>query len=154
MKIQFRTAESDDVESVVQVLKRSRQEYLPYLKSPHTLEEDRCWVREALIPTGRVVLADADDVCVGVLATSIAEEIGWIDQLYLAPGYVGRGIGTSLLMHALGVLPRPIRLWAFQQNGRALRFYKHHGFVATKYTDGTDNEEKCPDVLLELSGAE
>lgn len=95
------------------------------------------------------MIAQFDNEDVGVLATSIADGIGWIDQLYLAPGYVGRGIGAELLNYALSLLPRPVRLWTFQENDRAIRFYEHYGFKAISYTNGEDNEEKCPDILYE-----
>lgn len=147
--MQLREAKIEDVEKVVQILSASRLEYLPYAKSPHSLDGNRRWAHGKLIPTGGVVIAQFNNEDVGVLATSIAEGIGWIDQLYLAPGYVGRGIGAELLNYALSLLPRPVRLWTFQENDRAIRFYEHYGFKAIKYTNGEDNEEKCPDTLYE-----
>lgn len=148
--MQFRTAKNDDVDSVVKILTESRLEYLPYIVSPHTLDEHQWWVREVLIPTGGVVLATINSRDVAVLATSLSEGFGWIDQLYVAPGFISRGIGTALLSHAVSVLPKPIRLWTFQINHKAIRFYEHHGFVAIEFTDGENNEEKSPDVLYEL----
>jgi hypothetical protein len=44
-----------------------------------------------------------------------------------------------------------VRLWCFQANSGARRFYERHGFVAVEFTDGHDNEEGCPDVLYERS---
>lgn len=147
--MQLRHATIDDVDTVVRILNTSRLEYLPYAKSPHSSEGVGRWVLGTLIPTGGVVIAQLDSVDVGVLATSVSEDIGWIDQLYLSPGFIGQGIGTKMMDHALGVLPRPIHLWTFQENKRAIRFYEHHGFKAIKYTNGENNEEKCPDVLYE-----
>lgn len=147
--ITLRKATNQDVETIVRIISASRLEYLPFAKSPHSLDGDRRWVAGKLIPTGGVVIARSGEKGVGVLATSVSEDFGWIDQLYIAPGYVGRGIGTALLSHALGFLPRPIHLWTFQGNDRAIGFYEHHGFKAIKYTDGENNEEKCPDILYE-----
>jgi ribosomal protein S18 acetylase RimI-like enzyme len=42
-----------------------------------------------------------------------------------------------------------VRLYTFQENTGARRFYERHGFKAVKLTDGHDNEENCPDVLYE-----
>lgn len=39
-----------------------------------------------------------------------------------------------------------LELWAFQRNEGACRFYEAHGFVAVRFTDGADNEEREPDV--------
>ena len=146
----IRKATSEDLNDVVDVLRRSRQEYLPFAQSPHSPENIRQWVSGILIPTERVMLAEMDSAVVGVLATSISNKIGWVDQLYLSPGQIRRGIGSTLLQYALDDLPRPVRLWTFQQNHRAIGFYEHHGFKAIQYTDGSANEEKCPDILFEL----
>lgn len=40
-----------------------------------------------------------------------------------------------------------LRLWTFQANAQAQRFYEKHGFQIERKTDGRDNEEKQPDVL-------
>ena len=148
---QLRKATNDDAEVVFQIISTSRLEYLPFAKSPHSLDGDRRFVGRKLIPTGGVVIARLNGIDVGVLATSVSEETGWIDHLYLAPGYIGRGVGSELLSHALDLLPRPIHLWTFQENDRAIRFYERHGFKAIKYTDGENNEEKCPDILFEYN---
>jgi hypothetical protein len=42
-------------------------------------------------------------------------------------------------------------LWCFQRNTRARRFYERRGFAPIRFTDGSANEERCPDVLYELS---
>jgi len=147
--IQLRSAKKNDVETIVQILSSSRTKYLPYAKSIHTLDEDRRWVGQTLIPSNDVVIAQVVGIDVGVLATTVIDECGWIEQLYLSPGNVGKGIGAAMLTHAFSVLPRPIRLWTFQENKRAIKFYENHGFYAVRYTDGNRNEEKCPDVLYE-----
>jgi len=151
INVEIRQATADDVETVVQILRRSRCTYLPFAKPVHTIEQDRQWALGQLIPSGGVVIAQLDLIAVGVLATSVCNKIGWIDQLYLEPRYVGRGIGVKLLDHAKKVLPRPIHLWTFQQNRRAIAFYERNGFNAIKFTDGTDNEERCPDILFEYT---
>jgi GNAT superfamily N-acetyltransferase len=78
-----------------------------------------------------------------MMALSKDENIGWIDQLYLRPELVGRGIGSLLLEHARAELNPPIRLYTFQQNHAAMRFYERHGFRPLSFTDGRGNEEHC-----------
>jgi ribosomal protein S18 acetylase RimI-like enzyme len=56
-----------------------------------------------------------------------------------------------LLAHAVSTSPTPIRLYTFQENVQARRFYERHGFVAIRFSDGSSNEERCPDVLYELT---
>ncbi len=82
--------------------------------------------------------------------TEQAEGISWFTQMAVDPALVGKGIGSLLLAHALRTLPLPLRLYTFQANAGARRFYERHGFCAIKFTDGQANEERCPDVLYEL----
>jgi GNAT superfamily N-acetyltransferase len=77
-------------------------------------------------------------------------EDDWIDQLYVEPGRTGGGIGGKLMAVAKRQRPSALRLWTFETNIRARRFYERHGFVATDSTAG-DNEEGAPDVRYEWS---
>ena len=70
--------------------------------------------------------------------------------MYVQPGWTGVGVGKQLLDHAHQRLPHPIRLYTFQANAGARRFYERHGYQAIEFTDGQTNEERCPDVLYEL----
>jgi len=68
-----------------------------------------------------------------------------VDQLYVLPGAQTQGLGT----HLLEIAKRrygDLRLWTFQRNDRARRFYEARGFVAVQQTDGGRNEEQEPDV--------
>ena len=42
-----------------------------------------------------------------------------------------------------------VKLWTFQRNAGARRFYERNGFVAVEFGDGTGNEEREPDVRYE-----
>ena len=96
-------------------------------------------------------VAEIDGRIAGFVATHFQDGRTWISHLYLAPGFTGRQIGAALLAHALEFAERPVRLWAFQRNEGARRFYERHGFLAIDFTDGRSNEEGCPDVLYELA---
>ncbi len=110
----------------------------------------RRWIAEVLIPDGGVFVAVRDEAIVAMMALAQdADGIGWIDQLYVAPAFVGLGIGTRMLALAMSQLLPPIRLYTFQQNVRARRFYERHGFVPIAVGDGSGNEEGVPDVLYE-----
>jgi ribosomal protein S18 acetylase RimI-like enzyme len=147
----LRHAQAGDADGAAHVLLQSRKQFLAYAPLAHSGEEVRQWLREVIIPAGATV-AVAQGQVVGLLVTSTsADGARWIDQLYIHPAHVGRGIGTRLLAHALATLPLPIRLYTFQQNAGARRFYERHGFVALEFSDGSANEERCPDVLYELA---
>lgn len=73
---------------------------------------------------------------------------GWIEQLYVEPVAWRMGAGSALLEHVQLRQPDGFLLWTFQRNAMARAFYRKHGLVELRMTDGHDNEEKEPDVLL------
>ena len=94
---------------------------------------EECWVIE-----------DKIGICAFMLL-----EPGWLDQLYVRPDRIGQGLGAQLLLKAKELMPTGIRLWTFQSNTKAHKFYERHGFVEIEKTDGQFNEEKSPDVCYE-----
>ncbi len=70
----------------------------------------------------------------------------WLSQLYVDPAHTGRGIGSQFVELAKRERPAGLRLWAFQSNTGARRFYERHGFADVLYTDGAENIERAPDV--------
>ncbi len=117
---------------------------LPWLADRHTPEEDDWFFRHRVYPMCAIWgAADA-----GGLIGFIAFRRGWIDQLYVHPDRQGRGVGSALL----GVAQQHfayLQLWTFQRNTPARRFYERRGFVLVEMTEGTDNEEREPDVRYE-----
>jgi GNAT superfamily N-acetyltransferase len=145
----LRTATIADAAAVSNVYLASRKALMPFAPLVHSDAAVRRWMREHLIPTGRVIVAIQDGVIVGMMALTDDEAVGWIDQLYVHPRAVRCGIGTQLLESAKTALGSPIRLYTFQANVGARRFYERHGFRAMAFGDGTGNEEQCPDILYE-----
>lgn len=151
MNATLRSARAEDAGAVADILISSRLAYMPFAPSAHTPEDVRAWVGSHLIPDFQTTVAIVDAKIVGVLAVSQDPGTAWIKQLFVLPGWVGRGVGSLLLGHAHATLPRPIRLYTFQAHARARRFYERHGYHAIGFSDGQSNEERCPDVLYELS---
>jgi GNAT superfamily N-acetyltransferase len=147
--LDFRMATLGDADSVADVYLRSRKGLVACAPLVHSDESVREWIRRQLIPAGSTTVAVVDGLVVGLLAVSKGTDCSWIDQLYLLPPWVERGIGTRLLELALGELVPPIRLYTFQCNQRARCFYERRGFKALAFGDGSGNEEKCPDILYE-----
>jgi ribosomal protein S18 acetylase RimI-like enzyme len=147
---QLREAVAGDAAQIAEVYLASRRVLVACAPLAHTEEDVRGWVANTLVPRGGVTVAVAGQVVVGFVAVSSADGVGWIDQLYVLPGLVGQGCGSQLLAQALRQLPRPVRLFTFQANARARRFYEARGFVVVASGDGSDNEERCPDLLCEL----
>jgi GNAT superfamily N-acetyltransferase len=147
----LRSATVEDSDAVASVLIESRRAFLPFAPSAHPESEVRAWVRTSLVPSGRVIVYEQEEGIVAVLCTSVDGEASWIDQMYVLPGHTAQGLGSTLLEHAQRTLRRPIRLYTFQENVGARRFYKRHGYRPIRFTDGQDNEERCPDILFELA---
>lgn len=134
-----------DADAAAVVHMASKRAALPGLHEPHTDAECRAWMREILVHES-VWLAVDGEAIIGLAA----RDGEWLTQLYLAPGYAGRGIGQRLLERMLEESPR-LSLWTFQRNTRARRFYERNGFVATRFGDGSGNEEGEPDVCYRLA---
>ena len=149
MTPRFRVATDADADAVSTVYLRSRKELVACAPLAHSDDAVRAWIRGRLIPAGATTIAVVDGLVVGLLTVSTGTGCGWIDQLYLLPGWVGRGIGTQLLDIGRIELAPPIRLYSFQCNEPARAFYERRGFTAIAFGDGSANEERCPDVLYE-----
>jgi GNAT superfamily N-acetyltransferase len=154
MPVDLRTATPGDAAEVAEVLISSRQAFLPFAPGPHSPADVLAWVTLFLIPKGTVTVAEVDGRLAGVMATSHDGAASWIDQLYVRPGFLSRGIGGRLLASAHAALPRPIRLHTLQANEGARRFFARHGYTPIDFTDGHGNEEKCPDVMYEYQPAD
>lgn len=149
MQATLRQATAADAPRVARLLIDTRAAFMPYAPSRHPDDELRAWAADWLIPSGGVVVAELQGSVIAAMHMERKEAISWITQMAVDPDFVGRGIGTLLLAHAVRTMAAPIRLHAFQANQGARRFYERHGFVPIEFTDGRANDERCPDVLCE-----
>jgi GNAT superfamily N-acetyltransferase len=147
----IRSATADDAEHVAEVYLASRKAFLAFAPLKHSDQAVRRWIADRLVPAGGVTVAEDAERhrVVGMLTLARRDGMGWIDHLYVLPAAVGHGLGTRLLGHAKVTLGPPIRLYTFQANDGARRFYERCGFRAVAFGDGSGNEEGCPDVLYE-----
>ena len=143
--MRLRRAGVEEGQDIAGLWLRSRAASEPYIPPPvHSVEEVRAWFDQVILPRREVWVADNGDAIVGLLV--LADE--WIDQLYVEPSLTGRGIGGQLMAVAKQERPTALRLWTFEANAGARRFYERHGFVAVASTTG-DNEEGAPDVCYQ-----
>lgn len=150
--LQIRGARLSDAARVTRCYLASRKTLLPYAPLPHTDAEVLAWVTDVLLPTGGVTVALEAGAVVGFVAVGLRPDGPWIDQLYVHPARWRRGVGATLLHLALSRLKGPVRLYTFEPNRAARKFYEHHGFTAIGFGDGSNNESRCPDVLYEGQG--
>ena len=140
----LRLATADDAAAIAVVHRRAMRESLSFLPDLHTAEQDLEYFSRRFLPANTVWVAEREGQVVGYLGF----DADWINHLYLLPVAQGQGIGLDLLAKALADT-RTRRLWTFQQNSRARRFYEAQGFVMVRLSNGDGNEERTPDVLYE-----
>lgn len=115
----------------------------------HTDAETLDWMRDTVFATQQVIVAEGEE---GGIAGYLALDGDLVTGLYVRAGDRRRGIGSDLVEAAKARLADGLRLWVFQPNTDAIRFYTRHGFRTLMETDGRDNDEKVPDLLMAWSG--
>ena len=118
---------------------------MTYLPEVHTEEETRGWIRGLVLEEQEVWVADDGKQVVGFAALGD----GLLEHLYVAPERQRQGVGTELFHIATRRRPDGFRLWIFQKNLGAWRFYERLGCRVVELTDGSGNEEREPDALFE-----
>ncbi len=145
-----------------QATQRAYQEFMPeadiYSRLLDRLEP--FWARKlALLPAKehRLLVAQYEDQVVGFVeigaVTSPLEEVpedtAELHFLFVAPTFMGGGIGSQLLARATELFQedgyRQAILWVFSRNRQARRFYERHGWS----TNGVER----PDPTLSFLAA-
>ena len=144
----IRLAGTHDIDTIADVFVASFAG-LTFLPKLHTDADTRRWIREEMVPRHEVWVAELEGEIVGFAALSG----DLLSHLYVHPAAQRRGVGTALLGLVKAERPNGFRLWTFQRNEAARRFYERNGCQIVQLTDGSGNEEKEPDVLYEWVGA-
>lgn len=117
---------------------------MPWLPNLHTAEEDLWFFSNKILPRNTVEVAVYSDTIMGFVA--YADD--WVNQLYVEPEHRRNMIGSILLSRTMRTTIYR-QLWVFEQNSAAQNFYARHGFKVVEKTDGSHNEEGCPDLRME-----
>lgn len=138
----IRHLNQDEAETAAEIYLAARalMSYIPRLPAFEPGPVKR-YFRENLFKTSLVYGADVDGRLIGILAL----KDGWIEQLYMAPGYTGQGYGAQFVALAKEIFPSGLQLWALEQNASAIRFYEREGFITVERTSGENAMEKIPD---------
>lgn len=107
----------------------------------HTLDDARNFFRNAVLDTCEVLVATQE----GTLGGVIAVQASWIRQFAVFPAFQRQGIGRALLLRAKETSPRELRLFTFQRNTPARKFYEAQGFVSVAFGTSPAPESE-PDV--------
>jgi GNAT superfamily N-acetyltransferase len=142
--MRIRPAALGDTEAVESVFLAAAASFT-YLPKLHTEAETRAFVRDVLLPNNEVWVAEEAGRVIGF--AGLGDDC--LRHLYVETEEQNQGVGTALLTAAKKRRPAGLRLWVFQKNLGARRFYERHGFTLVRLTDGEDNEEREPDALYE-----
>jgi ribosomal protein S18 acetylase RimI-like enzyme len=144
-KVRIRAATPEDADAIAEVFIASFAT-LSFLPRLHTNAETIDFIANKVLREQEVLVAEENDGIVGFVAMAHGN---FLEHLYVHPDSQGRGVGSVLLMRAKQRMPNGFRLWLFQQNTQARRFYERHGLRAIEFTEGAGNEEQMPDALYE-----
>jgi GNAT superfamily N-acetyltransferase len=142
--LRIRTAAAEDADAIARLFLASKAT-LTFLPIVHTDEETFWFIANVVLRDQDVLVAVAN----GEIGGFIAMHADVVEHLYVRPDLLRRGIGSALLEQAKQRLPSGFRLWVFQENVPARRFYEGHGLRVIEETDGSRNEERTPDSLYE-----
>jgi GNAT superfamily N-acetyltransferase len=145
MQVELRPARSADAAEIAEIFLEAHADAMSYLPKLHTDDEVRGWIRDVVLPGDEVVVAEVD----GRLAGFAALDEDLLDHIYVHPELQGLGIGDALLARVKELCPGGFRLWVFQRNTGARRFYERRGLRLVELTDGAGNDEREPDALYE-----
>ena len=116
-----------DEPAAIELWRRTWQEAYPGIDFGARVAWWRERWRSELVPSAAIVVAEAVGVLVGFVTVNVAT--GYLDQIVVTPQYWGAGVAKMLLDEAKRVSPSRLELHVNQDNARAVRFYRKHGFA-------------------------
>lgn len=106
-------------------------------------EDDRAEIEEHLapdyLPQVNLVVAERDGVAVGFAGTAERN----LEMLFVDAAERGRGVGTTLLAHAVAQ-HRVVSVDVNEQNGQAVEFYQRRGFGVVDRSEVDDQGRPYP----------
>lgn len=129
--LRFRRASADDAQAVTELVQRA---YAPYVDSigvePGPMADDY----DAVIATGRAIVAELRERVIGVLVAGPAEEGYLVENVAVHPDCAGDGVGGTLLRmaedQARAAGSDRIYLFTHERMSRNISIYEHLGYVA------------------------
>jgi ribosomal protein S18 acetylase RimI-like enzyme len=145
-RFSIRQASASDAEAIRDVYLSARLSAMPWLPLLHAPDEVKTWLATYVIPFSKVFVAEIGGKVIGFAA--LKDDV--LDHLYVRPDCQRGGTGAALLNAVKTESQERLRLYTFARNTLAKRFYEKHGFRALAFSDGKRNQEREPDILLEL----
>ncbi len=140
MNVKFIKAIDEDAAEISQILEdwAASNREIPLV---HNVEERADYGRWLLEHTSVTMIHNSSGV-VGFLAL----EKHIIQGLYIKKDFQGFGFGQAAIKFAQKQF-KELRLWVFQSNIGAQKFYQRLGFQIVEKSDGEDNDYRLPDIF-------
>jgi putative acetyltransferase len=116
-----------DEAAAIELWRTTWQEAYPAIDLAARVDWWRERWRSELVPSATIVVAEAAGTLAGFVTVDRAT--GYLDQIVVAPQHWGAGIAERLLDEAKRLSPARLELHVNQDNARAVRFYRKHGFA-------------------------
>ena len=116
-------------------------------------EARRCWLDRHLddsLRSGSIAIVAEARHGGPVGFVTIDPRRGYLDQLAVAPSHQGSGAADALMAAAKDLSPASLALDVNEDNARALRFYRRHGFRTI--STGRNLHSGLPTLLLQWRG--
>ena len=135
----------NNLDEVLVIFEQARG-LMTYLPQLHTHEETKNFILE-LLKSGSTFIAQEE-----AIMGFVTIENGWVEHLYVSPQFQDHGVGKKLLDKAKELSPGGLKLWVFEENSGAIKFYEREGFrlIKKRNKEEQDNEEGQPDRLYQL----
>jgi GNAT superfamily N-acetyltransferase len=128
----IRPARMDEYDEVARVWMESWATVGIEPASAALLEKLRARLRAEVEKGWSLNVADDGGKLAAMLALHLPDN--YLDQLFVAPEYQGKGVGRMLLAFTHTLLPDEIWLRCVRENEKAWRWYEREGFVLEKET--------------------
>jgi putative acetyltransferase len=116
-----------DEAAAIELWRQSWQEAYPAIDFAARIDWWRERWRNELVPSATIVVAEAAGALAGFVTVNTTT--GYLDQIVVASRHWGAGIAEMLLDEAKRLSPSRLELHVNQDNARAVRFYRKHGFA-------------------------
>jgi GNAT superfamily N-acetyltransferase len=127
MTIEIRPARIDEHDEIARVWMESWASVGLEDCSNFLLAKLRARIRLEIEQGWRLFVADDRGAIAAMLALHLPKM--YLDQLFVAPKYQGRGVGRKLLAFTREHLPNEIYLRCVRENEKAWRWYEREGFA-------------------------
>src|SRR5260221_13971376 len=109
--------------------------------TPKYFEENESWV------------AEDENKQIGFYTLQDKNEIAWLDNLWVLPEFIGKGIGKQLFLHALELgRQRGYKIMQLEADPNAVGFYEKMGMhkIGERHSEGDGQPQVLPIVEILL----